>query len=137
MFGIVIVAHGGLAKEFLCATEHVVGVSPRIKAISIFPNDNSYDKEKEIREAITIVEAGFGAVLVTDMHGSTAANLALKAGNGLNSCVLFGANLPLLLKLVKVRNLTVDKAVKLALDAGRKYIDCVNIRPGSIKGFYD
>ena len=137
MFGIVIVAHGGLAKEFLCAMEHVVGVSPRIKAISIFPNDNSYDKEKEIREAITIVEAGFGAVLVTDIHGSTAANLALKAAKGLNSTVLFGANLPLLLKLVKVRNLTVDKAVKLALDAGRKYIDCVNIRPGSIKGFYD
>ena len=137
MFGIVIVAHGGLAKEYLCAMEHVVGVSPRIKAISIFPNDNSYDKEKEIREAITIVEAGFGAVLVTDMHGSTAANLALRAAKGLNSRVLFGANLPLLLKLVKVRNLTVDKAVKLALDAGRKYIDCVNIRPDSIKGFYD
>jgi len=132
LFGIVIVAHGGLAKEYLCAMEHVVGVSPRIKAISIFPNDNSYDKEKEIREAITIVEAGFGAVLVTDMHGSTAANLALKAAKGLNSCVLFGANLPLLLKLVKVRNLTVDKAVKLALDAGRKYIDYVNIRPSSI-----
>ena len=137
MFGIVIVAHGGLAKEYLCAMEHVVGVSPRIKAISIFPNDNSYDKEREIREAITIVEEGFGVVLVTDMHGSTAANLALKAAKELNSSVLFGANLPLLLKLVKVRNLTVDKAVKLALDAGRKYIDCVNIRLGSIKGFYD
>ena len=130
-------AHGGLAKEYLCAIEHVVGVSPRIKAISIFPDDNSYYKEKEIGEAIKIVEAGFGVVIVTDMHGSTPANLALKAAKGLNSSVLFGANLPLLLKLVKVRNLTVDKAVKLALDAGRKYIDCVNIRPGSIKGFYD
>ena len=130
-------AHSGLATEYLCAMEHVVGVSPRIKAISIFPNDNSYDKEKEIREAITIVEAGFGAVLVTDMHGSTAANLSLKAAKGLNSSVLLGVNLPLVLKLVKGRNLTVDKAVKLALDAGRKYIDCVNIRPGSIKGFYD
>ena len=130
-------AHGGLAKEYLCALEHVVGVSPRIKAISIFPNDNSYDKEKEIGEAIKIVEAGFGVVLVTDMHGSTPANLALKAAKGLKSRVVFGANLPLLLKIVKVRNLTVDKAVKLALDAGRKYIDCINIRPGNIKGFYD
>ena len=92
---------------------------------------------EEIREAITIVERGFGVVLVTDMHGSTAANLALKAVKGLKSSVLFGANLPLLLKLVKVRNLTVEKAVTLALDSGRKYIDCVNIRPGSIKGFYD
>ncbi len=117
------------AQEYLRAMEHVVGVNPRIRAISIFPNDNSYDKEKEIREAITIVGAGFGAVLVTDMHGSTPANLALKASEGLNSRVVFGANLPLLLKLVKVRNFTVDKAVKLALDAGRKYIDCADIKP--------
>jgi PTS system mannose-specific IIA component len=122
------VAHGGLAKEYLCAMEHVVGVSPRIKAISIFPYDNSYEKEQEIREALTMVEAGFGTVIVTDMHGSTAANLALKAARGQNRSVLFGANLPLLLKLVKVRNLTVDKAVKLALDAGRKYIDSIEIR---------
>ena len=129
MLGIVIVAHGGLAQEYFCAMEHVVGVSPRIKAISIFPNDNSYDKEQEIREAATIVDVGCGLVLVADMHGSTAANLALKASEGLNCKVLFGANLPLLLKLVKVRNLTVDNAVKLALGAGRKYIHCADIRP--------
>ena len=127
MFGIVIVAHGGLAQEYLSAIEYVVGEKPRIQAISIFPNDDSFVKEKQIREALADVGDGFGAVLVTDMHGSTPANLALKASRALNNRVLFGANLPLLLKLVKVRNLSVDKAVQLALEAGRKYIDCTDI----------
>ena len=126
MFGIVIVAHGGLAQEYLYAMEHIIGINPRIKAISIFPNDISFDKEREIRQALRDVANGCGAVLVSDMHGSTPANLALKASTELNSRVLFGANLPLLLKLVKARNLPVDKAIQLALDSGRKYIDCAD-----------
>lgn len=119
-------AHGGLAHEYLSAMEHIVGVNPRIQAISIFPNDNTGEKEKQIQDALKDVEDGFGTVIVTDMHGSTPANLALKASKGINSWVVFGANLPLLLKLIKIRNLPVDKAVKLALDAGRKYIDCAD-----------
>ena len=35
MIGIVIVAHGGLAKEYLSAMEHVVGKQPGVAAISI------------------------------------------------------------------------------------------------------
>lgn len=128
MFGIVIVAHGGLAQEYLSALEHVIGFNPKIRAISIYPNDNSLNKEKQIREALTDFEDGFGVVLVTDIHGSTPSNLALKASWGLDSRVLFGANLPLLLKLVKARNFPIDKAVQLALDAGRKYIDCANLQ---------
>lgn len=121
-------AHGGLAQEYLHVIEHVVGINPRIRAISIFPNDDIDDKEKQIREALIDVEDGDGAVVVTDIHGSTPANLALRASVKFNNRVLFGANLPLLLKLVKVRNLSIDKAVKLALDAGRKYIDCSSVR---------
>lgn len=127
MLGIIIVAHGGLAQEYLFAMEHVVGVNPRIKAISIYQNDNVTKKEKEIRESLAEVEDGCGVVIVTDMHGSTPANLAVKAAKEKNYNVLFGANLPLLVKLVKVRNLPASEAVSLALDAGRKYIDSVNL----------
>ena len=35
MIGIVIVAHGGLAREYLAAVEHVVGQQRGILAISI------------------------------------------------------------------------------------------------------
>ena len=35
MIGIVIVAHGGLAREYLAAMQHVVGPQPGLAAISI------------------------------------------------------------------------------------------------------
>ena len=126
LLGIVIVAHGGLAQEYLHAAEHVVGVNPKVKAISIYPTDNIDEKEKEIREVLSDVEDGSGVVIVTDMYGSTPANLALKASKGLNYKVLFGANLPLLVKLIKVRKLTYNDAIDLALNAGKKYMTWTN-----------
>ena len=124
--GIIIVAHGRLAQEYLSAAEHVIGFHKKVRAISIYPSDNIDEKEKQIKKAVTDVESGAGVIVVTDMHGSTPANLALKASQGCNCKVLFGVNLPLLLKLIKVRNLPVNDAVDLALDAGKKYINCAN-----------
>jgi PTS system mannose-specific IIA component len=124
LIGIVIVAHGGLATAYLSAMEHVIGISPGIVAISIYPTDKISEKGDQISKAVLLVDDGDGVIVVTDMHGSTPANLALKACKGHNREVLFGANLPLLLKLVKVRNLSFDKAINLALNAGRKYINC-------------
>ena len=126
MFGIIIVGHLGLAREYLAIIEHVVGTNLRIEAISIFPNDNTCYKEKQISEALIEVDEGSGVVIVTDMHGSTPANLAMKAAKGANCKVIVGANLPLLLKLVKVRHLSLNEGVEKALIAGRKYIDCVD-----------
>ncbi|PQM61092.1 MAG: PTS fructose transporter subunit IIA [Rhodobacteraceae bacterium] len=122
MLGIVIVAHGGLAIEYLSAVEHILGVKPKFQAISIYPNDNIDEKEMQIKSAISEVEDGSGVIIVTDMHGSTPANIALKASKEFNCKVLFGVNLPLLVKLVKVRHLGPSEAVGLALEAGKKYI---------------
>ena len=123
MLGIIIVAHGGLAQEYLSATEYIVGINPNVKAISVYPSDTICEKQDQIRKSLSEVNSGSGTVIVTDMHGSTPANLALKASKDYNCTVLFGANLPLLVKLIKVRNLSAPDAVSLAVDAGRKYID--------------
>mgnify|MGYP001224742655 FL=1 len=126
MFGIVIVAHGGLAQEYLLAAEHVVGVNPTVQAISIYPKDDVDEKEDQIKMALSNVNTGSGVIIVTDIHGSTPANLALKASKGSNFKVIFGANLPLIVKLIKARNLSADDAVKLAVNAGKKYISCAS-----------
>ena len=40
--------------------------------------------------------------------------------------ILYGANLPMLIKLTKSRHLPVHEAARAALDAGRKYINSHN-----------
>lgn len=123
MIGIVIVAHGGLAREYLAAVEHVVGKQGGVRAISIEVSDDRSAKQEEICLAADAVDAGQGVVIVTDMFGGSPSNLSLRACGPSDRKILYGANLPMLVKLAKSRRKSVDDAVSLARDAGRKYID--------------
>lgn len=124
MIGIVIVAHGGLAREYLAAVEHVVGKQPGIRVVSIEADHDRAQKQAEIQAAADEVDAGDGVVLVTDMFGGSPSNLSLPACNAENRKIIYGANLPMLVKLAKSRHRPVPAAVTAALEAGRKYIDC-------------
>ena len=123
MIGIVIVAHGGLACEYVKAIEHVVGAQPGLRGIAIENDCHRAEKEAEICQAANDVDTGSGVVVVTDMFGGSPSNLSLKACKLNNRRILYGANLPMLIKLAKCRHLAVDQAAHAAMDAGRKYIN--------------
>ncbi len=130
MIGIVIVAHGGLAQEYLAAMEHVVGSLEGVAAISIAPDDDRRAQEAEICRAADAVDTGRGVVVVTDMFGGSPSNLSLLACRPLDRKILYGANLPMLIKLAKSRQKPIGDAVAAALAAGRKYIDSFDGTPG-------
>ncbi len=125
MIGIVIVAHGDLARGYLATLEHVVGRHPSNRAISIGPDDDCAAKQAEIDAAVAAVDQGHGVVVVTDMFGSTPSNLAVGACSQADHTVIYGANVPLLVKLAKSRTMALPDAVACALTAGRKYINCI------------
>lgn len=127
MIGIVIVAHGGLAQEYLSAVEHVVGHQPGMAAVSIEADHNRDSKQSEICAIADAVDKGNGVVIVTDMFGGSPSNLSLRACQPDNRRIVYGANLPMLIKLAKSRDKSVPEAVRAALDAGRKYIDSQDI----------
>ena len=129
MIGIVIVAHGGLAQEYLAAIEHVVGKQPGIRAVSIYADHDRAMKEQEICDVADAVDTGGGVIVVTDLYGGSPSNLSLLACKPSDRRIVYGANLPLLLKLAKSRALTVPEAVRAGLAAGRKYIDSQNVSP--------
>ncbi len=124
MIGVVIVAHGGLAREYLAAVEHVMGKQIGIRAIAIEEDHDRDAKRDEICEAADAVDTGAGVIIVTDMFGGSPANLSMPACLTRDRKIIYGANLPMLVKLAKSRHLPVPEAVASALDAGRKYIDC-------------
>jgi len=123
VIGIVIVAHGGLAREYLAAVEHVVGPQQGIRAITIENDHDRSEKQAEIRAAADAVDTGDGVVVVTDIFGGSPSNLSMMACSNSQREIIYGANLPLLIKLAKSRSLDVHAAVDAALDAGRKYIN--------------
>lgn len=129
MIGIVIVAHGGLAREYMAAVEHVVGPQTAMRAIAIEDSHDRDAKQAEICTAANDVDQGNGVVVVTDMFGGSPSNLSLLACVGRDRRIVYGANLPMLIKLAKSRDLPVSDAVTAALEAGRKYLD--SMAPGA------
>ncbi|WP_424177702.1 PTS sugar transporter subunit IIA [Yoonia sp. TsM2_T14_4] len=126
MIGIVIVAHGGLAQEYLSAVEHVVGHQPGMVSIAIGPDDDRALKQAEICDAADAVDTGAGVIIVTDMFGGSPSNLSLRACSPANRKILYGANLPMLIKLAKSRKRSVPDAAEAAIAAAHKYINSHN-----------
>lgn len=131
MIGIVIVAHGGLAREYLSAVEHVVGPQAAMRAIAIEDDHDRAAKQAEICDAADAVDEGQGVVMVTDMFGGSPSNLSLMACAANERRIIYGANLPMLIKLAKSRDLPIAEAVAAALEAGRKYINSLDLGGGA------
>lgn len=124
MIGLVLVTHGRLAVEFRSALEHVVGPQEQIETVTIGPEDDIELRRHEIVEAVARVDTGDGVAVLTDMFGGTPSNLAISVMNRPGVEVVAGVNLPMLVKLAKVRGeASLDEAVFQAQEAGRKYIN--------------
>jgi PTS system mannose-specific IIA component len=100
-----------------------VGNQSGIAAIAIEPDHDRDAKQAEICDAADRVDTGDGVVVVTDMFGGSPSNLSLRACSPSDRKILYGANLPLLIKLAKSRHKPIGDAVAAAKAAGRKYID--------------
>ena len=103
--------------------EHVVGTQRNVATVCIGPDDDIEGRRTEIQRCIDRVDTGDGVVLLTDMFGGTPSNLAISQMDRQGIEVIAGVNLPMLVKLAKVRSSQplVD-AVDCAQIAGRKYI---------------
>ena len=123
MIGLVLVTHGRLAVEFRAALEHVVGPQGQIESITIGPDDDVEERRKDIIEAVRRVDSGDGVAILTDMFGGTPSNLAISVMSRPKVEVLAGINLPMLVKLAKVRDeCPLAEAVAAAQEAGKKYV---------------
>jgi mannose PTS system EIIA component len=123
MIGMVLVTHGKLAEEFVNAMEHVVGHQDRVATICIAPDDDMERRRREIARAITAVDGGNGAILLTDLFGGTPSNLAISLMRAGKVEVIAGINLPMLIRLAKARNcMSLVEAANAAREAGRNYI---------------
>lgn len=124
MIGMVLVTHGALAVEFKSALEHVVGPQEQVETVAIGPDDDMEQRRNDILRCVDAADQGDGVVILTDMFGGTPSNLAISVMQQREVEVVAGVNLPMLVKLARIRSdVAIKQAVKEAADAGRKYIN--------------
>jgi len=102
-FGALVVTHGGLAFELVRALERIVGKVDGLKALTIGWDDDLLQARRAVEQAIEEVDPGGGVLILTDMFGGTATNVALAyLREGVE--ILTGVNLPMLIKYSNIRD---------------------------------
>src|SRR5262249_8866089 len=126
MIGLVIVTQGGgLGVELRATLEHVMG--RRQSQLELVTIEDEPDVERDrakLLAAVEQVDTGEGAVILTEMLGGPACDLALPLVTGPKREVIAGVNLPILIKLATIRGkcCTVAEAAPAAQESGRKHI---------------
>ena len=123
MIGMVLVTHGNLAIALREAMEHVVGKQSALATVCIESDAEFEGQRAEIANRVAEVNSGDGVIVLTDMFGGTPSNLAMSLLSDSNLEVIGGVNLPMLVKLAKIRGTYgLAEAVECAEAAGKKYI---------------
>jgi PTS system mannose-specific IIA component len=103
VIGVLLVSHGTLAKSLLETATEIVGAFDATEAIAISRHERLEDVDVRVRDAKRRVDRGQGVLILVDMFGGTAANVALQLVGRENVEVVTGFNLPMLIKLSGVQ----------------------------------
>jgi mannose PTS system EIIA component len=122
--GVVVVTHGCACGDLVAAAEAIVGEIPDVVSVPTDPREDSPSIQRRVTQAVDAADHGAGVLILTDLHGSTPANACLAQGKRHGVEVLFGVNLPMLIKLSTCdrRSLRPQQLGELLRDTGRRSI---------------
>ncbi len=118
MNGIFIIAHAPLATALRQCVLHVFPDNPSgVVALDVQPN---LPPEETLAQArILFAQMGTShALVLADVFGATPCNVAQKLVDGVNSKLIAGINLPMLLRTVSYRHEPLDALIARALAGG-------------------
>lgn len=118
--GIILVSHGNYGSEILKTAESILGPQSDCVSISVDVARDVDESVRRLNDAAGRLDYGAGVILLTDMFGGTATNLALSLLRNRQVEVVTGVNLPMLLKVFESRATTaLADLAALADEAGK------------------
>jgi mannose PTS system EIIA component len=118
MNGILVIAHAPLASALRAAVLHVFpDAAPLLVALDVPPNQPPEETLAQAR----ILNAQLGTphtLVLTDIFGATPCNVCSKLQDGVNTRLVAGVNLPMLLRAVSYRHESLDALVSRAVLGG-------------------
>ncbi len=118
MIGILIIAHAPLANALReCALHVFPECAKGVLALDVLPNEpieNTLDKARAAMASLGLDDV----LLLSDVFGATPCNVAQQLNDGLNTRLVAGANLPMLLRSVCYRHESLEALAARALAGG-------------------
>lgn len=127
---ILLVTHQKIASSLLEVALTIVNDNLKnIEYIEI-PMDASLNSmEDEIHNKLDKLDTENGILILTDMYGGTPSNLANKFIKNKNIKLISGLNLPMLVKIINYRKLSLDDLILKALSGGK---DSISLYEGKV-----
>jgi PTS system mannose-specific IIA component len=125
MIPVLVLTHGNLATELLQAAETIdPSLTGHAAAMSLPWDVDSDEASKTLKKQLRQLDEGEGALILTDMFGGTATNLALAFLEPEKVEIVTGVNLPMLVKLgsLQGKQLTLHELAAGLTAAGQKSI---------------
>lgn len=119
MIGILIIAHGSLANSFVEGAQHVLGA--KIKNLMALGVDHQEDLDHvrlRAQDMAQSVNSGKGVLVLTDLYGSTPANIAKSLHEAGHVEVLSGVSLPMVVRALWYRDHALEEVTNKAMAGG-------------------
>jgi len=116
--GIFIIAHVPLASALRQCVLHVFpDAAQAVAVLDVQPNVPIEESLVSARMAMAMLNKT-NTLVLTDMFGATPCNMAQKLVDGVNSRLIAGVNLPMLMRVVTYRNEPLEALVARAMAGG-------------------
>ena len=125
MIPVLILTHGNLASELLQAAQTIdPSLSGHAASMSLPWDVDSDEASRSLKKQLRELDQGEGTLIVTDMFGGTATNLALPFLEPEKVEIVTGVNLPMLVKLgsLQGRTMSLEELATGLTAAGQKSI---------------
>lgn len=117
--GVLLITHDPLGHVLRATAAAILGHCPLPLEVVTVPLDSDPDQTAaEARRLATAVDKGAGVLVLTDLYGSTPANIACRLLDWPQVRVVSGVNLPMLIKVCNYHTLPLDELAEKAAAGG-------------------
>ncbi|NCD25432.1 MAG: PTS sugar transporter subunit IIA [Deltaproteobacteria bacterium] len=103
MVGVIVVTHGEFGKYLLEAAQTILGPQENCAYLAIEGVMDMNGLLSELKTTVSRLDTGNGVIILTDMFGGTPSNISLSLLQPNKVDVLTGVNLPMMLRVLAMR----------------------------------
>ena len=118
--GMLLITHGQVGRALVDTAASTMGFCPLDTAVlSIAPDSDPDLLDEKARYLARQLDDGDGVLVLTDIYGSTPANIACRLLQAHRVAVLSGVNLPMMIRLFNYPALSLDELASKAVSGGQ------------------
>ena len=120
---LLLVTHSNIGTDMLRITSSIMNEKPHNVACIEVPMDADTENMKnKVANAMSTLSTENGILILTDSYGSTPCNIASDFTDGENTVLVSGLNLPMLIRTMNYRSLSLAELKDAAIEGGRQGI---------------